>query len=256
MRQSPRRLPALRGAPLSADRTRGINETMSISNEDQRGGSVDRDHPVDSTDVRIATLTQAILKMADPYTASHQERVAAIAVAIAREMGLTNRQVTVLYFAGIVHDFGKIAVPPQILSKPSKLSSEERRLIQTHVRHTVDILTSGGFERDVLEVTSMHHEYLDGTGYPAGLSGDQITLEARILTVADVYEAMTAHRTYRPSLGVAATTAELRAGSGRRFDPVVVAALERIMDRVGGPEKLDVPPEPLKEFVTGCLGNG
>lgn len=163
--------------------------------------------------------------------------MAVIASAIGKEMGLSPLRCKLLHYAGVVHDLGKVAIPSEILNKPGRLSHPEVLLIRTHVEHGVHILKDAGFCTRVLDVISMHHEYMDGSGYPGGLTGDAI--EARILTVADIYEAMTAHRTYRPSLGSETALAELRSGSGSRFDPQVIAALEVILARIGNLESLD-----------------
>ena len=175
---------------------------------------------VGGTDSRLAELTQAILRATDPYTAHHQDRVAHISMAMGRELKLSECQLTVLFYAGLVHDMGKVAIPLQLLTKPSSLMKEEVLLLRTHVKHGVDILSGVGFCEEVVSIIAAHHERLDGTGYPAGASGD------RILSVADVFEAMTSHRPYRPSKGFEAAMAELRTGAGRLYDKDAVAALE------------------------------
>jgi len=138
----------------------------------------------------------------DPYTSGHQRRVADLARSIAHEMGLPEDQVDGLRMAGIVHDLGKIAVPAEILSKPTKLSNIELALIKVHPQTSYDILKDIDFPWPVAEIVFQHHERMDGSGYPRGLKREAISLEARILMVADVVEAMASYRPYRPALGV------------------------------------------------------
>ena len=169
------------------------------------------------------------LEMRDPYTAGHQQRVTALALAIGREMGLEESVMEGLYFGAMIHDIGKIAVPAEILAKPTKLSSIEYRLIQSHPETGYDIVKDIAFPWPVANMILKHHERLDGSGYPLGLMGDDICPEARILAVADVVEAMSSHRPYRPGLGVDAALAEIEQGSGRYFDPDVVAACVKVV---------------------------
>ena len=194
---------------------------------------------VGGTDSRLAELTQAILRATDPYTAHHQDRVAHISMAMGRELKLSECQLTVLFYAGLVHDMGKVAIPLQLLTKPSSLMKEEVLLLRTHVKHGVDILSGVGFCEEVVSVIAAHHERLDGTGYPAGVSGDRISMLARILSVADVFEAMTSHRPYRPSKGFEAAMAELRTNAGRLYDKDAVAALESAIQHHPGNGLLD-----------------
>ncbi|WP_321491983.1 HD domain-containing phosphohydrolase [uncultured Desulfobacter sp.] len=165
----------------------------------------------------------------DPYTAGHQKRVAQLAVAIAQAMGLPEKKVTSIRMAGIIHDLGKIAIPAEILSKPSTLSEIEFSLIKTHPQVGYDILKNINFATPVARIVHQHHEKIDGSGYPFGLSGDEILPEARILTVADVVEAMSSHRPYRPGLGMETALAEIRKNRGRLYDPKVVDACLTIM---------------------------
>jgi PAS domain S-box-containing protein len=170
----------------------------------------------------------ATVAMRDPYTAGHERRVAQLALRIAELMGVAEPEFEALGTAAMVHDVGKIAVPAEILSKPAKLSEIEFALVMDHPRAAYDILAPIVFEGGVAEIVLQHHERLDGSGYPRGLTGDQILPEARILMVADVVEAMASHRPYRPALGVEAALAEVRAGAGVRFDADVVSACERV----------------------------
>jgi PAS domain S-box-containing protein len=175
----------------------------------------------------IKSLSAAI-EIRDPYTGGHQERVTRIASAIALDMGMDEDTREGLQIAGTVHDIGKLVIPAEILSKPSKLSPMEYALVQTHSRAGFDILDRIKFPWPVAQIVLQHHERLDGSGYPQGLHGPDILLEARILCVADVVEAMSSHRPYRASLGVAAALDEVDRGKGILFDADVVAACRRV----------------------------
>jgi len=168
----------------------------------------------------------SVVEMRDPYTAGHERRVTCLAVEIAQRLGLDERRVEGLRLAGSVHDIGKIAVPAEILSKPGRLQEYEMNLVRTHAQVGHDVLAAIDFEQPVADIVLQHHEKLDGSGYPGGLHGDEILLEARILTVADVVEAMSSHRPYRAALGMSAALAEIREGAGSRYDAAVVAACE------------------------------
>ncbi len=163
-------------------------------------------------------------EMRDPYTAGHQQRVAELAGAIAARMGLADERVEALRIAALLHDIGKSSVPAEILNKPTKLSELEFSIVKGHVQASYDILERIPFESPVAEVVLQHHERLDGSGYPQGLEGEEILFEARILTVADVVEAMASHRPYRPALGVDEALGEILTHRGRLYDPDVVKA--------------------------------
>lgn len=171
--------------------------------------------------VEVAT---ALSEMRDPYTAGHQRRVGDIAAAIGEELGLDADRLEGLRVAGRLHDIGKIAIPAEILTRPGRLSDEERALIQLHPQAGYDVLVDVPFPWPVALVALQHHERLDGSGYPNGLRGEAIILEARIVAVADVLEAMSSHRPYRESLGVESALAELEDGAGTHYDAAVVAA--------------------------------
>jgi putative nucleotidyltransferase with HDIG domain len=170
----------------------------------------------------------AIAGMRDPYTASHEHRVTALAAAIADDLRLDGDRREAIVFAGEVHDIGKVAVPAEILTKPSKLTDVEFALMRRHPETGREILATIDFRQPVAEIVVQHHERLDGSGYPDGLRAEHIMLEARILAVADVVEAMASHRPYRPGLGVEEALAEVRAGAGTRYDAEAVAACERL----------------------------
>ena len=162
-----------------------------------------------------------IMEMRDPYTAGHQQKVTALATAIAREMELVDTRIDQLKMAAIIHDIGKIYIPSDILSKPGKLSDIEFRLIKTHSRNGYDIVKGMDFPSSAAEAILQHHERLDGSGYPNNLKDDDITLEAKILAVADVVEAMSSHRPYRPALGIDKALEEISKNKGKLYDPDV-----------------------------------
>jgi PAS domain S-box-containing protein len=165
-----------------------------------------------------------IVEMRDPYTSGHQARVADVAEAIAHRMGLAEEQTQVIHLAGLVHDLGKIAIPAEILSKPGRLNDIEYSLIKMHPKAGFDVLKDIEFSWPIAQMVLQHHERLDGSGYPHGLKGDEILLGARILCVADVVEAMTSHRPYRPGLGIEAAMDEIKRGRGLDYDEQVVDA--------------------------------
>ena len=175
----------------------------------------------------------AVAERRDPYTAGHQRRVSQLATAIAREMGLDEDQADCVRVAGMLHDTGKVVIPGEILSKPSSLSEFEYAIIKTHPKVDYEIVEGIEFPWPIARTVLQHHERLDGSGYPSGLKGDEIIPEARILAVADVVEAMSSHRPYRPSLGLEKALAEVSAGSGTRFDPAVVDACVRLFKEKG-----------------------
>jgi PAS domain S-box-containing protein/putative nucleotidyltransferase with HDIG domain len=168
------------------------------------------------------------LEMRDPYTAGHQKRVALIACKIAEEMGLTEDQIEGIRVMGFLHDIGKIVVPAEILSKPGKINEYEFHIIKAHSQVGYDILKGIELPWPVALATIQHHERLDGSGYPRGLKGDQIILEARILAVADVLEAMASHRPYRPALGLDKALDEIAQKKGTVYDTKVVDACLRL----------------------------
>ncbi len=180
----------------------------------------------------IQALT-ATVEIRDPYTAGHQQRVANLAYAIATEMGLTAEQVKGIHTAGIIHDIGKEYVPAEILSKPGRLSEDEFGLIKVHPQAGYDILKPIEFPWPIAQIVLQHHERMDGSGYPSGLSGEDILLEARTLAVADVVEAMTSHRPYRPALGIDKALEEISQNKGTLYDPEAVDACLRLFTEKG-----------------------
>jgi PAS domain S-box-containing protein len=169
----------------------------------------------------------------DPYTAGHQSRVAHLAAAIAAELGLDVDQREGLRISGLVHDIGKFSIPAELLTKPTVLKPEEITLLRTHVRAGYDVLAPIHFRWPVAEAVLQHHERLDGSGYPQGLSGDAISLGGRILAVADTVEAMATHRPYRFASGIEKALQVIDAGRGTLYDAAVVDACLRLF-RVHG----------------------
>lgn len=165
-----------------------------------------------------------MIEQRDPYTSGHEQRVGIIAADIACEMGYSAEQCEVLQEIGLVHDIGKISIPAEILTKPTKLSTLEYELIKAHPEKGYEILKNIEFPFPIAEIIYQHHERLDGSGYPRGLKGDEILLEARILAVADVIEAMASHRPYRAGLGIDQALAEIEQGRGISYDSDVVDA--------------------------------
>jgi PAS domain S-box-containing protein/putative nucleotidyltransferase with HDIG domain len=160
----------------------------------------------------------------DPYTAGHQERVTQLAEAIAKQMKLSPAQILGVKTAAMIHDIGKICVPAEILSKPSKLTTYEFNIIKAHPEVGYDILKEIEFPWPVSSIVAQHHERLDGSGYPNALKGDEILIEAHILIVADVVEAMASHRPYRPALGIERALDEIISKKGLLYNPEVVSA--------------------------------
>ena len=172
-----------------------------------------------------------VVESRDPYTAGHQRRVAELARAIAKKMGLPEWQVLGIHIIGLLHDVGKVAVPTEILSKPGKISQYEYSIIKNHSQVGYEILQKIDFPWPVTSAILQHHERLNGSGYPAGISGGDIILEARILGVADVVEAMSSHRPYRPALSLSSALAEISRYRGILYDPQVVDACLSLLEK-------------------------
>jgi len=173
------------------------------------------------------------LERRDPYTAGHQKRVTNLACAIAKEMRLSKEKINGLRMAGLIHDIGKIQVPTEILNKPGQLSDTEFNMIKMHPQVGYDILKTIEFPYPVAKIILQHHERMDGSGYPAGLSGEEILLEARILAAADVIEAMGSHRPYRPALGIGKALEAVAQNKGNLYDPEVVDACLKLFYEKG-----------------------
>jgi putative two-component system response regulator len=175
----------------------------------------------------IHTIALAV-EAKDPYTSGHQRRTAEIGSSIAAHMDLSDDRIKGVRMAGLIHDVGKIAVPSEILSKPSRLSDIEFALIKTHSQVGYDILKGIDFPWPVAEIAYQHHERMDGSGYPRGLKEEEIILEARIIAVADVAEAMASHRPYRPALGIDAALEEIE-NKKTVFDREVAEACKAVL---------------------------
>ena len=178
-------------------------------------------------------VVSAIGELRDPYTHGHERRVGELAAAIASEMGLEADRVEGIRIGGHLHDVGKISVPAEILAKPGRLTPVEMELIRQHAQQGYEILRGVEFAWPVAEMAWSHHERLDGSGYPRGLKGDEIILEARILSVADVVEAMNTHRRDRPGLGIDKALAEVERGRGTHYDAEAVVACVRLFREKG-----------------------
>jgi len=169
----------------------------------------------------------------DPYTAGHQRRVANLARSIASEMGVSKAQIQGVRMAGVIHDIGKISVPGEILSKPGNISQNELGIIKEHPQVGYNILKTVDFPWPIAQIVLQHHERMDGSGYPNGISGENILLEARILAVADVVEAMASHRPYRAALGINLALNEISKNCGSSYDSKVVDACLRLFNEKG-----------------------
>jgi len=196
--------------------------------------SVKREHSQlqQATDGIIHAMS-LVVESRDPYTAGHQRRVAELARAIAREMGISEWQVMGIYIAGLLHDVGKVAIPAEILSKPGKISEYEFSLIKNHPKVGYEILERIEFPWPVTRAIRQHHERLNGSGYPEGLCDEEILIEAKILAVSDVVEAMSSHRPYRPALGLDAALQEISEQRNILYDSEVVNACLRLCNKQG-----------------------
>ena len=208
---------------LANDLTYGIRALRTrierIDAENEIELHVDKLQKALSGTIKVVAST---VEVRDPYTAGHQRRVATLARAIAEEMNLPAHQVEGIFMAGVVHDLGKIYVPAEILSKPSRLNDIEFNLIRTHSQVGYDLLKTIEFPWPIAKIVHQHHERIDGSGYPQGLFSEQILLEAKIICVADVVEAMASHRPYRPAMGVEKALKHIDEESGNLYDSKAV----------------------------------
>jgi PAS domain S-box-containing protein len=182
--------------------------------------------------IRAIALT---IEKRDPYTAGHQERVAELAVRIGEELGLDDNRLRGLHLGAMIHDIGKISVPAEILNRPGRLEPALFTILKAHPQIGFDIIKEIDFPWPLADMVLHHHEHLDGSGYPDGLKGDEISLESRILAVADVVEAMASHRPYRPALGIEIALKEVEDGKGSFYDPAVVDSCQKIFREQGSP---------------------
>ncbi|MCL4502128.1 MAG: HD domain-containing protein [Deltaproteobacteria bacterium] len=191
----------------------------------------------------IIQVISLIIEDRDPYTAGHQRGVADLARSIADVMGLPPDRIEGIRLAAIVHDLGKIAIPAEILAKPSSLTEVEMSMIRTHPRSGYEILKRVEFPWPIAQIVLQHHERINGSGYPQGLHGPDILLEAKILGVADVVDAMCSHRPYRPAIGIGKALAEITMNRGILYDPGVVDACLKYFE-----EKLAALPTAKKSY--------
>ncbi|MHB8723484.1 MAG: HD domain-containing phosphohydrolase [Steroidobacteraceae bacterium] len=203
----------------------------------------DQRHAEQQIQLHVAQLETALMhtvgvattlsEIRDPYTTGHERRVAELAVAIGTELGFDARRQQGLRIAGSLHDVGKMGIPSEILSKPGRLTAVEYLMVKGHAQASYEILKHVEFPWPVAQVALQHHERMDGSGYPQGLKGEEILLEARIMAVADVVEAMSSHRPYRAGLGIDKALAEIERGRGSAYDPVVADACLKLFRENG-----------------------
>ena len=205
----------------------------------------------------VETMAQA-LDARDPYTAGHSLRVAEYSRTLATAMGLSEQAAETICIAAQLHDIGKIGIPDTVLQKPGRLTSEEYGLIKLHPQIGRRILERVGRFEGLLAVVELHHENHDGTGYPFGLAGDAVPIEARIVHVADAFDAMTTTRSYRPALSLRAAVQEIERNAGNQFDPVAAKAfLELIAEgkvEIGSLKvsaQKEAGPQPVRERLAG-----
>jgi putative nucleotidyltransferase with HDIG domain/PAS domain S-box-containing protein len=212
---------------LARDLSYGLGSLRIKTERDQAHGALGK------TLLQTVGAVARVVEMRDPYTSGHQRRVSELASAISAELGLDAQRIEGVRVGALLHDIGKIAVPAEILTRPGRLSDMEYGMIKGHAQVGHDILKDVSFPWPVREMILQHHERLDGSGYPHGLKGGRIVLEARILTVADVVEAMTTHRPYRAGLGIDKALAEIEQGRGNLYDPAAVDACLRLFREKG-----------------------
>jgi PAS domain S-box-containing protein len=227
----------IEGEPCILSVTRDISERKAAEAELRRrerqleGLLQERERNLELLGDSLSSLIEVVgqvVEMRDPYTAGHQRRVAELGVRIMQELGATASQTEEVRLAALIHDVGKVSVPAEVLTKPSKLSPVELELMKGHSEAGYRIIASADMEGQTAELIYQHHERCDGSGYPRGLTGDQLLPEAKVLMVADVVEAMVSHRPYRAALGLDAALAEIERGAGTLYDPAVCSACARI----------------------------
>ena len=181
----------------------------------------------------IAYIITEIVEIRDPYLTGHHQRVSKLATAIAQEMKLPQDKIEGVRFASLVHDVGRVNLPTEIVSKPSKLVEVEFNLLKNHPRTGYEILKKVDFPWPIAEIVFQHQEKIDGSGYPRGLKGDEILIEAKILGVANVVEAMSSYKSYRPALSIDESLTEISKYENILFDPEVVDACLRLFKEKG-----------------------
>jgi putative nucleotidyltransferase with HDIG domain len=224
---------------LVAKRTTALvksNRLLKIEIENRKRMQQELQQSFESLKQAMHSTIQAIsmtLEKRDPYTSGHQQRVAKLAKSIAEGLELPEDQIESIYMAAAIHDIGKISLPAEILVKPIPLSDIEISLIRAHAQAGYDILKGIEFPWAIADIVLQHHERMDGSGYPLGLVGDDIFLEARIICVADVVETMASHRPYRPSIGTDKALEEIISNKGVLYDPRVVDACIKLFNEKG-----------------------
>ena len=225
------------------DQVRVRTAELAKANELLQADIREREHAEEQLQQTLESLRKAVsatvqvmvsaVETRDPYTAGHQLRSANLAQAIATEMGLPQDKIEGIRMAGSIHDIGKLSIPAEILSKPTKLSEIEFSLIKEHARQGYEILKNVESPWPLAEIVRQHHERMDGSGYPRNLKGTEILIEARILAVADVVEAMASHRPYRPGLGIDLALSEIEKNRGIFYDDAVADACLRLFREKG-----------------------
>lgn len=220
---------ALVGAHLAAITYKDTSAVMGVMTditEQKAAEELTRRHieSIEQSVMSTVMMTMQIMDYRDPYTAGHERRVGELSATLGRAIGLDENRCKGLKVAGFLHDIGKVTIPVEMLSKPVALSALERELLKQHAEAGYKILKNVVFPWPIANCAHQHHERLDGSGYPQGLVGSDIILEARILSVADVIEAMASHRPYRPSLGLDRALAEIERGRGTAYDPDIADA--------------------------------
>ncbi len=216
------------GRKLIVSAVRDISEEKRTA-EELRQTSLRLQRAIEGAINAVALTTE----IRDPYTAGHQHRVAKLACSIGRELGLSNEQIEGVRVAGTLHDIGKIYVPAEILSRPGRLRQNEINLVKDHSQVGYDLLSTIEFPWPVAQIVLQHHERINGSGYPLGLSGDDILIEAKIMSVADVVEAMASHRPYRPALSIEEALLEILQQRGVLYSPEAVDACIKVFTQKG-----------------------
>lgn len=218
--------------PVKADKT--VVGLQVISRDITQRKKDEMRRRLESTKKALFETVKALsstIEIRDPYTSGHQNRVAELAVAIAKEMDLDNPRIDAVQTAALLHDIGKITIPAEYLSKPGDLTDMEFNIIKYHPVVGYEILQPIEFHRPIAQIVYQHHERVDGSGYPLGLSGDDILLEAKIIGVADVVEAMSSHRPYRAALGLDIALEEIESHLGDRYDAEVGRACLQVFEK-------------------------
>ena len=223
---------------ISAVKLKGIWHAVGIIRDitERKEAEEKVKHGIEKLKVTIEGIINALaltVEQRDPYTSGHQQRVSLLACAIADEMGLSEDQIEGIRMSGIVHDIGKMHIPAEILSRPGKLTKDEFNIVKSHAQVGYDILKGIEFPWPIADIVHQHHESMDGSGYPSGLSNGDILMEARILSVADVVEAMASHRPYRPALGMDIALEEISKDKDVRYDSGVVDACLKVIKEKG-----------------------